>query len=134
MAMKDFEEELQNRVASGGSTEGPDADAYRRVFNAIEKEPAYNVSDDFARKVISQIDARQSTSLSKDYIWFGIGIIFLIASFLVTLTFVDFHIDLGFLSLMADYKGLAIFGIAFILGLNWLDKKLLLGKRVQENY
>lgn len=133
MAMKEFEEELQNRIESGGSTQGADADAYRRVFSAIGKEPAYKVPVDFAGKVMSQIDARRSTSLSRDYIWFGIGIVFLVISFLVTLTFVDFRIDFGFLKVMADYKGLAVFGIAFILALNWLDKKLLFDKSVHEN-
>lgn len=129
--MKETEEELQNNIESGRAAGGRDADAYRRLFRALQKEPEYELPADFAHKVMARAGTRQASRLSNDYLWFAAGILFLAGSFAVTLKFVDFHLDLGFLVIMADYKGLAIFGIIFILCLNWLDKKLVRGKHVQ---
>lgn len=46
-----------------------------------------------------------------------------------TFLFLKFRLDFGFLNGMADYKGLALFGLVFIVFLNWLDKKLVRGKQ-----
>lgn len=127
--MKDSEEELQNRIEGGGSGEGMDARAYRHVFQALGKEPDYELPSDFAAKVANRISVREEKRLSSEYIWFAAGILLLAAAFIGTVVFIGFRLDFGFLNVMADYKGLVVFGAGFILLLNWIDKKLLSDKQ-----
>jgi hypothetical protein len=134
MVMKDNEEELQNRIERGGSAHGMDARAYRHVFQALGKELDYELPADFAAKVANRILVRDEKRLSSEYIWFAAGILCLAAAFIWTIVFIGFQLDFGFLNGMAAYKGLAIFGIVFIIGLNWLDRKLLREGRFQQKF
>lgn len=125
------DEELQRDLENGRTPKGDDLDvrAYREVFQALKKEPGYNVSPDFAGKVVARIVAQHKANQARDYFWFGAGIFFLILSSVGTVLFVGFSLDFGFLSAMADYKGLAVFGVLFIVFLNQVDKWLVKGKQ-----
>lgn len=132
--MNEMEEQLQDDIERGRAAEGRDADAYRRVFHALGQEPEYELSADFAHKVMARAAEGHANRFSNDYLWFAAGILFLAVSFALTLRFIGFHLDFGFLTVMADYKGLAIFGVILILFLNWLDKKLVREKRFQQKF
>lgn len=131
--MSSYEEKLQEKIARGEMPPGEDLDvkAYQKVFRALKKDPGYELPGDFASRIALQVQSRQQARLSKDYFWFGAGIFFLAIAFLATVLFTGFKLDFGFLNVMADYKGLAIFGIAFILFLHWLDKRLIKEKQIQ---
>jgi preprotein translocase subunit SecF len=135
--MNPYEDELQKNVEKGETSigDGLDVKAYQAVFRALKKDPHYQLPSTFAEKVAARIIARQHEKVSKDYLWFGAGIVFLIISFVGTLIYTGFRLDLkfafGFLAVMSDYKGLAVFGIVFIFLLNWLDKKLVKEKQFQ---
>ena len=124
--MKSYEEELQNKIESGASGEdnGLDARAYREVFRALEKEPGYKLPSTFAEKVVAKVAARQKTEQSRDYFWFFSGVLVLLIAAAATIAVTGFKLDFGFLTSMADYKGLAIFGVVFVAVLNWLDRRL----------
>ncbi len=128
--MKPGEEELQKNMEAGHRSEGLDARAYGEVFRALKKEPDYQLADNFADRVVTRI-LTEKTRYSRDYFWFGAGLFFLIVAFVATVFFTGFRLDFGFLNGMADYKGLVVFGIFFIVLLNWLDKKLIKGKNVR---
>ena len=131
--MNPYEEDLQGKIDRGEipSERDMDVQAYRKVFRALKKDPGYELSADFASRVARQIQSEQPTRLSNDYFWFGAGLFFLAIAFLATVLFTGFKLDFGFLNVMSDYKGLAIFGIGFIVFLNWLDKRLIKQKQIQ---
>lgn len=131
--MSSYEENLQEKIARGEMPPGEDLDvkAYKKVFHALGKDPGFELPADFASRIALQVQSRQQARLSKDYFWFGVGIFFLAIAVLATVLFTGFRLDFGFLNVMADYKGLAIFGMAFILFLHWLDKRLIKEKQIQ---
>jgi hypothetical protein len=130
--MNSYEEELQKRLERGErpGDKGLDTRAYREVFRALEKDPGYQLSDDFPQRVISAVRRRQQGRDTRDYLWFGMGILLLAVASIATILFTGFRFDFGFLNTMADYKGLAVFGIMFVILLNWLDKRLVRRSRV----
>ena len=135
--MSSRDEEIQKNFEKGHI---PDADsvevkAYRQVFRALKKDPGYALPEHFAAGVVSRLDARKRSQDARDHFWFGAGIFFIALAFVATILYTGlrvtrFTLDLGFLSAMADYKGLALFGLIFILLLNWLDKRLLRSRHV----
>ena len=127
------EERIQKDIESGRTPNGDglDVKSYQEVFRALAKEPNYNVSPSFAEKVVARVAARQQANQSRDYLWFGAGIFFLVLTAIATVMFVGFTPDFGFLTVMSDYKGLAVFGVVFIVFLNWLDKRLIRGRQMQ---
>lgn len=124
--MNPYEEELQNNIERGhhGDGEEMDAKVYRQVFDALKKDPGYSLPPRFAEKVIAKIAARQKKEQLRDYFWFAAGLFLFLVAAVVTLVVTGFRLDFGFLQTMADYKGLALFGLLFVVFLNWLDKRL----------
>jgi hypothetical protein len=131
--MNRLEEEMQEKLEQGKTPagDGLDVKAYQAVFQALKKDPDYSLRPDFAERVAARVMRSQKGGFSKDYLWFGAGIFFLIIALIGTILYTGFRFDLGFLKVMSDYKGLAVFGIAFIVFLNWLDKKLVKEKQFQ---
>lgn len=131
--MNAYEEEMQAKLEEGQTPvgDGMDVKAYQTVFRALKKDPDYRLRPDFAEHVAARVMASRTRGFSKDYLWFAAGILFLIAALVGTIVYTGFRFDFGFLNVMADYKGLAIFGIVFIMFLNWLDKKLVKEKQFE---
>lgn len=132
--MKSYEEEFQKDVEAGriAPSEGIDAKAYHTVFRALEKEPDYALPPEFAARVAARVAAQKAKGTSTDYFWFGAGLFVLTVAFIGTILYTGFRLDFGFLKGMSDYKGLAVFGIAFIIFLNFLDKKLVREKQLHQ--
>lgn len=131
--MNPYEEELQRNLEGGRTPKGEELDvkAYRQVFRSLEMDPGYDFSGHFAERVVATVINRQQSKDSKAYLWFAAGIFFLTIASLATILYIGFRVDFGFLNAMSDYKGLVLFGIVFILFLNWLDKRLVRdGRRV----
>lgn len=125
------EEELQKSIETGSAAEAnaADVDAYKKVFRALRKEPEIALSHNFADKIIARIIEKQKREEAKDLFWFGTGLFFLIVAFIATILYTGFSMNLGFLKDMSGYAGLLIFGIAFILVLHWIDKRILFSKK-----
>ncbi|MGC1241148.1 MAG: hypothetical protein WA874_06160 [Chryseosolibacter sp.] len=131
--MNPYEEELQKAVENGRLAESSeDGKAYQAVFRALKKEPAYRLPAGFAERIVSTVAARKADGTSKDYFWFGAGLFVLTIAFVGTILYTGFRLDFGFLKGMSNYKGLAVFGIAFIIFLNFLDKKLVKEKQFHQ--
>ena len=129
--MNPYEEALQKNIEDGQTpdADGMDVKAYQEVFRVLGKEPEFAVSSNFAAQVAMRLANKQRNQASNDYYWFGAGIFFMILACLVTIVITGFRFDFGFLGLMSDYKGLAVFGIIFILFLHWIDKRVIRGMR-----
>lgn len=122
------DEELQDDLVNGRTpyADPMDIKAYKKVFRVLEKSPGFELRPGFAEKTVARLVAQQQANPSRDYFWFGAGMFFLIASAIATVLFTGFTLNFGFLNVMSDYKGLAIFGVLFIGLLNWLDKRLVI--------
>lgn len=131
--MNPYEEEIQDKLERGQTPggDGLDIKAYQAVFRALKKDPGYALPPDFAGRVAARVAQKQERGYSKDYFWFGAGIFFLVICFIATVVYTGFRFDFGFLKMMSDYKGLALFGVTFIALLNWLDRKLVREKQFQ---
>ena len=127
------DEELQDDLVNGRTpyADPMDIKAYRKILRALEKNPGFELRPGFAEKTVARLVAQQQANRSRDYFWFGAGIFFLIASAIATVLFTGFTLNFGFLNVMSDYKGLAIFGVLFIGLLNWLDKRLVIRKHAR---
>jgi hypothetical protein len=125
--MNPYEEELQKNLESGKLPEGDDLDikAYQHVFNGLKKAHEYSLPIGFAERVVAKaVETREKRGFSRDFLWFGIGLFLMVVACIVAIVYSGFKPSLGFLSGLADFKGLIIFGAVFIFFLNWLDKKL----------
>lgn len=132
--MSEFEEDIQRAAERGETTQTDRLDerAYREIFRALKKDPGYKLDAGFAERVAASVAGQRRTQNSGDYLWFSASILALLLAFTCALLYTGFRLDLtglsidmGFLSVMSDYKGLAIFGAIFITLLNWLDKSLI---------
>jgi len=120
--MKRAEEELQHQIENGLVNESDDARAYQRVFDALKKEPDFHVSLPFADRVLAIIEKKEE---QRDYWWMAAGIFLTVIALIVSLALTSAHWTAGVFTFLSGYPGLVVFGIAFILLLQWVDKKVI---------
>lgn len=114
------DEELQNSIERGLAGQGPDGEAYRRVFDALKKEPSFKLSSDFASKVIQNRPQRTTTS---ELTWLYVGLFSFVIVAGIAIFLTGFKLDPGVLNFISGYRGLIAFGALFILTLQWIDKR-----------
>lgn len=121
------EEKLQEKIeANMGFDDGnADVQAYRQVFQVLDRPPRYTLPDAFAQNVLRRVEQKEQRSLRVAYAWLAAGIVLLLGACAAAVVLTGFTFEAGFLRGMADYKGLLAFGVAFVLFLHWLDKRLL---------
>jgi hypothetical protein len=124
--MKEKDEDLQNGIERNGAfgDESQDANVYRHIFRALEKEPKMMLSESFADKVMTKVEVRKSSSV-RDFVWLGVGIFFSLIALVIVFVMSGVKMDLGFLKGMSDYKGLFIFAIGLMIAFNFFEKRLI---------
>lgn len=116
------EEELQNQIERGSvNHDSEDALAYQRVFNSLKREPDFHVSLPFADRILALIEKKEER---KDYWWMAAGILLSVIALIVVLALTNVHWTTGAFTFISKYAGLVAFGIAFILLLQWVDRKI----------
>jgi hypothetical protein len=121
--MNKQDEELQNQLERGLNADASeDARAYKRVFDVLKKEPDFHVSLPFADRLIALIDKRED---KRDYWWMGAGIFLALIAMIVALALTQANWSAGVFTFFSGYPGLVAFGIAFILFLHWIDRKII---------
>jgi hypothetical protein len=132
--MSDYEQEIQQNIERGirQADDNADVKAYEKVFRALNRIPESSVSANFADRVITRIVERERKEERRDFVWFAIGLVLLLATFIGTIFYTGFTFELGFLEGMSRYSGLLLFGTIFILGLHWLDKRILRTRRFNQ--
>ncbi|MEY4931376.1 MAG: hypothetical protein RI909_2100 [Bacteroidota bacterium] len=121
--MKRAEEELQHQIENGlVINESDDARAYQRVFDALKNEPDFHVSLPFADRILAIIEKKEE---QRDYWWMAAGIFLTVIALIVSLALTSAHWTAGAFTFLSGYPGLVVFGIAFILLLHWVDKKVI---------
>ncbi len=119
------EEELQNSIERGLAGNGPEELAYRTVFSALRQSPSYQLPSGFADRVLNRMEAVGEKSSSRELVWLYVGLISFTIVGGIAIAMTGFKINFGALKFISGYSGLLIFGAAFILGLQWLDKKII---------
>ncbi|HRI77903.1 MAG TPA: hypothetical protein PLR06_00075 [Cyclobacteriaceae bacterium] len=117
------EEEIQNKIENGWVGEGPDAKAYQRIFDVLKKEPDFQLPADFADSVIAKWQPAQITSSSREIFWIFIGVAAFTIVLGIAVVLTEFTLNFGALKFLSDHSGLMIFGIVFVLTLQWIDKR-----------
>ncbi|MCW5911628.1 MAG: hypothetical protein KIT62_11160 [Cyclobacteriaceae bacterium] len=113
------DEELQKQVEAGLATSHEDGEAYQHVFKALKKEPVFHVSLPFADRVLARIERKEE---QRDFRWLALGIFLSVIALIVSLALTNAW-TIGVFSFISGYPGLVIFGVAFVLLLQWLDRK-----------
>ena len=117
------EEDLQNKIEQGlTSNASIDGEAYQYVFKSLKREPTFHVSISFADRVVSMLDKKEER---RDYWWMAAGIFLSIIALILTFVIVKAELTTGVFTFLSGYQGLIIFGVAFILLLHWVDKKVI---------
>lgn len=115
------DEKLQKQVEAGQWVGHEDGETYRQVFNALKQEPAFHVTLPFADRVLARIEKKEE---QRDLRWLAAGIFLSVAALVACLVFTNTWTT-GTFSFISGYPGLVIFGIVFILLLQWVDRRLL---------
>ena len=112
----------QESIERGIIPDTKDGRAYRIVFEALRKEPGYILPEAFARHVLGRLQVSQS---SREVSWLGIGIVTFLVTLAVCIWLTGFRPTVGVFAFLTGYKGLIVFGVAFILGLQWIDRRFI---------
>lgn len=125
--MNDQKDEELQRYAQENRLTGSDRDsrAYRAVFDALKREPEFRVSSEFSDTVLSRISAAEGRSL---YYWMAFVFLGFVIAAGVAIALTGFKPEFGFLKHISRFTGLLVFGAAFILFLQWVDRKLVFHK------
>jgi hypothetical protein len=118
---------LQKQFDEGEfSADGVDSQAYQKVFDALKHEPEYTLPVYFADRLVTLIESKEkATEVSRDNLWLGLGLFSMVIALIVAFVLTDFKLSFGAFRFLAGYPGLVFFGLAFILLLNWIDKKII---------
>lgn len=121
MTTKD--EDIQKKFLAGTPDDSVDGVAYKKVFHALSKEPDFNLSINFADKVIRQMESKEAKSTAHEMRWLAAGIFLLFIGAIVAAILSGFRPSFGAFKFWASYPGLFVFSLTFILLIQWLDKK-----------
>jgi len=120
------DEELQRKMEAGDHLDSSaDAEAYRKVFSSLQREPEFMLSSSFEDLLIQRIAAQHAKESYRDGWWFIGGLFLFLIGFIVALVLIDFKPSMGVYTFITGYPGLIIFGMIFVLVLNYIDKKFI---------
>ena len=120
------DEYLQEQFEAGKKDESLDSMAYQKVFEALRKDSGPSLSPTFADNVLQLIQHKQSSRVSGLTLFLAIiGGLFSIGVFAAAIILTGFKVQLGFLEGLGQFKGVFLFGAAFIILLNWVDKLMM---------
>src|SRR5690606_22851544 len=128
-----FEDEIQQQIEGGKHPQNDDEAAYLRVFNALKKAPSELPVSGLADRVLLRLEKRSVSKRSWiELILPVLGGVMLLVGLVVTIVLTKFKLNFGFLSAMRDYAGLIVFGVCFILLLNFIDR-LVVRKKILDS-
>jgi len=123
--MNTSDEEIQNKLEANLAV-GNDLDsiAYRKVFNAVSSAPTFQLSSQFADKVILKIEAKESKASSSEIYWLVAGVAVLFVAAIISGLLIGFKPSFGAFTFWASYPGLFAFAIGLFILIQWADKKI----------
>ena len=124
--MNQFEDDLQNEIERGNASySGKDAEAYKLLFQALEKPPHTNVSSNFADKVIQRTLAKeQKKESSKEILWLIAGSFALLVFMLIAFAYASVAVNFSVLKPLWDYKGLILLAATMIVVFGRIERQI----------
>jgi len=117
------DEELQELFEAGRLEKGKDSFAFQKVYDALNKEPEHHLPAGFADRIVKLLEQKQATKSGRvELVLAVVGGIFTILTLVIAVIMTNFKANLGFLNGVSSYKGVILFGFAFVILLQWLDK------------
>jgi len=95
----------------------------KMIDRALQREPDFMVSPGFADRVLMQLEARRERADAREWIWLGLGLGGFVIAAIVGIVMSGFKPSLGVLTFISTHGPLVIFGVAFVLALQWVDRK-----------
>src|ERR1041384_3416610 len=96
------------------------------ISSALEKGTSFELSHDFADRVVLKIQQATLQKEAKTDRWWLIGgIISIIGALVFVFTNVEFKPSVGVFTFFKGYTGLVIFGTLFIITLHIVDKRII---------
>jgi len=96
------------------------------VSDALEKGTSFELPHDFADRVVMKIQQQSfQKETQRDRWWLIVGIVSMIGALVFAFTNVEFKPSVGVFTFLNGYSGLVIFGIAFIIILHVIDKRII---------
>jgi hypothetical protein len=117
------DEELQERTEKGNFSDDKESRAYAKVFEALHQEPEFVLPLNFAENVISQLDLPLLKS-SRDVVWLYAGFVACVLAMVVAVVLTGFKVNFGALKFISGSLGLVVFGVLFVIALQWVDRKM----------
>lgn len=123
---------LQRKIELGEHPVSAEEKAYWLVFRALNKEVELPLSNSFAERVSFLVTEKKTVRKKSvfDLVFFGIGLVILVAAFVVSIVMTEFTFDWGFLVGLNDYVGILIMGLFMVLIFNIIDVRII---RKQQN-
>lgn len=118
-----MKEDLQQQAEFDHRQSDEDVQAYKKVFEALKREPSFSVHHSFADEVVALAQKKPETS--RDGLWMGLGIALLVITAIVVIAITGFKFEVGIFKFLSSYYRFVIFAIAFIIALHWVDRRLL---------
>ncbi len=115
------DEELQRWIEQTGDGSGQDAQIYKEVFKALRHEPDFKLPPSFADRVVSRIEAARESKT--EIVWIFVGVLSFVITGMIAVALTNYKLDFGVLKFISGFPGLIAFGVAFIAGLHWFDKR-----------
>lgn len=118
------DEELQEQIERGDHSDSKDAKAYRLVFAALRREPAFRLRTTFADRVARrafQVEARSSHEI----VWLLLGLFSFVVALGLAMYLTGFKPSFGAFEFVSSYPGLFLFGALFVGLLQWVDKRII---------
>jgi hypothetical protein len=122
-----IDEQLQKQIESGVTPTTEDGRVYQQLFKTLKQEPAFHVSLPFADRILAKLEKRDE---QRDFRWLAFGIFLSVVALVIALALTNAW-TIGVFSFVSGYPGLVIFGVMFIVFLNWVDRKVI-RKKVKE--
>jgi hypothetical protein len=120
--MKPSDELIQKQTEAGTPPSTTEGEAYRLVFDALRKEPGFHLPSNFASKVAAKAMAENKYNWDKFFLISGC--VATAAAFVYALISIQASFSVGIFQFVSSYYGLAVFGVAFVLLLQWIDRRL----------
>ncbi len=93
------------------------------ISKALQREPEFVVSPDFADRVLMQLETRRQRTDARDWMWLGLGLGGFVIAATVGIVMSGFKPSLGVLTFLSTNGPLVIFGASFVIALQWVDRK-----------
>jgi len=123
--MTSHEESLQQQLEEGKLlSANAETRAYQKVFDALKQEPAFELPLHFEDCILQKIEANEKHAERRETYWLVAGVVSLVIAAIIGAVLVGFKPSFGAFAFLSRYTGLFVFAVAFILLLQWLDRKI----------